>query len=129
LAAFAAICRLWDRPFLGFRPGIRTVHRQPAGFGGRMVLATSAVSRRMDFARVWGQAYRSAGSGPPTYERLKAGLRSWNRGFSSRAAGRTRDEMAARARALWETERRASDRDLEFWLQARPTTDVLPAAR
>jgi hypothetical protein len=31
---------------------IGTVHRRPAGFGGRMVLAASAVSRRMDFAGV-----------------------------------------------------------------------------
>jgi|tagenome__1003787_1003787.scaffolds.fasta_scaffold20937582_1 hypothetical protein len=31
LAAFTASCRLGDTPVLGFRPGIRTVHCQPAG--------------------------------------------------------------------------------------------------
>jgi hypothetical protein len=56
---------------------------------------------------------------PTTYERLKAWVEELrHRLRQRRAARRTREEITARARALWEQNGRPSGRDLEFWLQA-----------
>jgi hypothetical protein len=56
---------------------------------------------------------------PTTYERLKAWVEELRQGVrQGRAARRTREEITARARALWEQNGRPSDRDVEFWLQA-----------
>jgi hypothetical protein len=56
---------------------------------------------------------------PTTYERLKAWVEELRERLRQRrAARRMRDEITARARAIWEQDGRASGRDLEFWLQA-----------
>jgi hypothetical protein len=56
---------------------------------------------------------------PTTYERLKAWVEELRQRLRQRrAARRMREEIAARARAIWEQDGRASGRDLEFWLQA-----------
>ena len=56
---------------------------------------------------------------PTTYERLKAWVEELRQRLRQRrAARRTREEITARARALWEQNGRPSGRDLEFWLQA-----------
>jgi hypothetical protein len=61
----------------------------------------------------------SAVNDQTTVERLTA----WAQDLKSRLrqildARRTRQEISARARELWEQNGRPADRDLEFWLQA-----------
>jgi len=50
-------------------------------------------------------------------------LRNWAQELSQKlrqrlAARRTKEEIGARARELWDEHGRPSDRDLEFWLRA-----------
>src|SRR5687767_8629470 len=63
--------------------------------------------------------FASAVNDPTTVERLTA----WAQDLRSRLrqildARRTKQEIATRARELWEQNGRPPDRDLEFWLQA-----------
>jgi hypothetical protein len=56
---------------------------------------------------------------PTTYERLKAWVEELRQRLRQRrAARRMREEITARARAIWEQNGQPSGRDLEFWLQA-----------
>ena len=56
---------------------------------------------------------------PTTYERLKAWADELRGRLQRRLdARRTKQAISTRAREIWEQNGGASDRDLEFWLQA-----------
>ena len=60
-----------------------------------------------------------ASSAMSTIERLRAWVEDMQQRLRGRlAARRTRQEIEARARELWDQNGRPPDRDLEFWLQA-----------
>jgi DUF2934 family protein len=59
-----------------------------------------------------------------TIERLRAWVEDMQQRLRGRlAARRTRQEIEARARELWDQNGRPPDRDLEFWLQAEAEID------
>ena len=54
-----------------------------------------------------------------TVERLSAWIQDLRQKLQERLeARRTRQQISARAREIWEQNGRPADRDLEFWLQA-----------
>jgi hypothetical protein len=54
-----------------------------------------------------------------TYQRLKEFVEELRQRLQQYlAARRSKEEIRARARELWEQQGRPTDRDLEFWLQA-----------
>ena len=59
-----------------------------------------------------------------TVERLRAWVEDLRQRLRERrVARRTRQEIEARARELWDQNGRPPDRDLEFWLQAEAEID------
>jgi hypothetical protein len=61
----------------------------------------------------------AAASDPTTYQRMKEFVEELRQKLQRRlAARRTKEEIRARARELWEQHGRPAGRDLEFWLQA-----------
>ena len=56
---------------------------------------------------------------PTTVERLSAWIQDLRQRLQQRLeARRTKQQISARAREIWEQNGRPADRDLEFWLQA-----------
>lgn len=74
-----------------------------------------------DLERKIQQATRIASriNDPTTVERLSAWIQDLRQRLQQRLeARRTKQQISARAREIWEQNGRPADRDLEFWLQA-----------
>ena len=73
------------------------------------------LERKIDQAR----RIASTNTDQTTLERLRAWMEELKQNVRQHlAARRTKDEIKARARELWEQNGRPAGRDLEFWLQA-----------
>ena len=74
-----------------------------------------------DLERKIQQATRIASriNDPTTVERLSAWIQDLRQRLQQRLeARRTKQQISARAREIWEQNGRPADRDVEFWLQA-----------